>query len=366
MTDGQYMKIALELAKKGEGYVSPNPMVGAVVVKNGEIIGQGYHERYGELHAERNALAACTADTSGATLYVTLEPCCHYGKTPPCTDAIIDAKIARVVIGSDDPNPKVNGKGARLLEERKIAVTRGVLKQECDGLNAVFLHYISTHTPFVTLKYAMTLDGKIATVTKASRYITGEAARERVHADRSRYRAIMVGVNTVLADDPLLTSRIANGRNPMRIICDSRLRTPTNARVVTTAHQAKTIIATCVEDEKRHAAYIAQGCKVLVLPKQDGRVSMRALMARLGAMGVDSVLLEGGSSLGWSALESGIVKRVQAYVAPKIFGGSSAPTPVGGAGVKTPQDAFLLSTPRITILGGDIMLESEVISCSQE
>ena len=219
MTDEYYMRRAIALAQKGEGQVSPNPLVGAVIVKDGKIIGEGYHEHYGQPHAERNALANCIQSPEGATIYVTLEPCCHHGKQPPCTDALLAAGIRRVVIGSKDPNPLVHGKGIRILREHGVEVTEQVLQDECDEMNEVFFHYIQTKLPFVILKYAMTLDGKIATYTGASRWVTGEAARAHVHRMRNRYHAIMVGVGTVLADDPMLTCRLGkteNGVNPVR------------------------------------------------------------------------------------------------------------------------------------------------------
>ena len=229
MNDTDYMNLALELARRGMGWTSPNPMVGAVLVKNGEIIGQGWHTRYGELHAEREALKNCTGSPAGATLYVTLEPCCHQGRQPPCTQAILDAGITRVVVGSNDPNPLVAGKGLNILRAHGVQVETGVCKQACDALNQVFFHFITTRRPYVVLKYAMTMDGKIATRTGASKWITGETARKRVHEDRHRYRAILAGVGTVLDDDPLLTCRMEGGRNPIRVICDTRLRTPLTA-----------------------------------------------------------------------------------------------------------------------------------------
>lgn len=226
MNDTDYMRLALELAERGRGWTNPNPMVGAVIVKDGRVIGEGYHHRCGALHAEREAFAACRESPAGATLYVTLEPCCHHGRQPPCTEAILEAGISRVVVGSGDPNPLVAGKGLDILRAHGAEVETGVLQPECDALNAVFFHYIRTRQPYVVMKYAMTLDGKIATRTGASRWITGEKARERVHQDRRRYAAIMAGVGTVLADDPLLTCRMEGGRNPVRVICDTHLRTP--------------------------------------------------------------------------------------------------------------------------------------------
>ena len=229
--DEKYMVLAMELAKKGYGYTAPNPVVGAVIVKNGCIIGQGYHEKYGEPHAERNALASCTQSPEGATIYVTLEPCCHHGKQPPCTDAIIEAGIGRVVTGSGDPNPLVGGKGIQILRDHGIQVTEHVLREECDRLNQVFFHYIQTGRPYVTMKYAMTMDGKIAAYTGASRWVTGEEARHHVHEQRKKNTAIMVGIGTVLADDPMLNCRIEGGRNPVRIICDTHLKMPLTSKI---------------------------------------------------------------------------------------------------------------------------------------
>lgn len=365
MTDSEYMRLALQLARKGAGRVSPNPMVGAVIVKDGVVIGQGYHQQYGGLHAERNALAACTAPPQGATLYVTLEPCCHYGKTPPCTEAILENGIARVVIGSDDPNPLVAGKGIEILRSHGVQVTTHVLQAECDKLNEVFFHFIQTKTPYVVMKYAMTLDGKIATKTGASQWITGEIARRRVHEDRNRYSAIMAGVGTVLADNPQLTCRIEGGHNPIRIICDTHLRTPLTAQVVTTANSVPTILATSEPDPARHQPYLDAGCQVLVVLQRDGHLDLNALMEALGAQNIDSILLEGGGTLNWTALQSGIVQKVQAYVAPKLFGGT-AKNPVMGLGVELPDQAVQLTSPTVTRLGEDLLLESEVIPCSPE
>ncbi len=365
MTDLEHMQLALQLAQQGAGKVSPNPMVGAVVVQDGAIIGQGYHQQYGGLHAERNALANCERSPRGATLYVTLEPCCHYGKTPPCTEAILENGIRRVVIGSDDPNPLVAGKGIGILRSHGIEVTTHVLKEACDKLNEVFFHFIQTKTPYVVMKYAMTLDGKIATKTGASRWITGETARRRVHQDRNRYSAIMVGIGTVLADDPQLTCRIEGGRNPIRIICDTHLRTPLTAQVVLTTNLAKTILATAEPDTQRHKPYLEAGCQVAVIPELDGHLDLSALMRRLGQQNMDSILLEGGGTLNWTALQSGIVQKVQAYLAPKLFGGTEK-TPVIGLGVELPEQAIRLTSPTITRLGEDLLLESEVVPCSLE
>ena len=362
MNDADYMSLALELARRGMGWTSPNPMVGAVLVKDGQIIGQGWHTRYGALHAEREALKSCTQSPQGATLYVTLEPCCHHGRQPPCTQAILDAGITRVVVGSHDPNPLVAGKGLRILREHGIQVETGVCQEACDALNQVFFHYIQTLQPYVVLKYAMTMDGKIATRTGASKWITGEAARRRVHEDRHRCAAILAGVGTVIADDPLLTCRMEEGKNPIRVICDTHLRTPLDSQILRTAREVPTILATACAEEGQRAPYEAAGCRVWTLPEREGQVDLAALMAHLGQEGVDSVLLEGGGTLNWSALEQGLVQKVQVYIAPKLFGGGAAKSPVEGLGVETPDQAVRLVHTTITPLGEDFLLESEVES----
>ncbi|MCR1899950.1 bifunctional diaminohydroxyphosphoribosylaminopyrimidine deaminase/5-amino-6-(5-phosphoribosylamino)uracil reductase RibD [Irregularibacter muris] len=365
MDEIAYMYHAIQLARKGCGWVNPNPMVGAVIVKDGKIIGQGYHKKYGELHAERNALENCQTPAIGATLYVTLEPCCHHGRTPPCTEAIIESGISRVVVGSYDPNPLVAGKGIGILRSHGIEVMENVVRDECDKLNKSFFHYIQNRTPYVVMKYAMTMDGKIATHTGRSQWITGSTARQRVHEDRHRYSAIMVGVGTILEDDPMLNCRLENGRNPLRIICDTSLRTPLQAKVVTTTDTASTLIATAMTDTNRHQPYLDAGCEIMVIPQKDNHIDLNSLMQRLGEKQIDSLLLEGGGTLNWSALQSCIVNKVQAYVAPKLFGGSGK-TPVEGLGVDHPERAFLLSKPIITQIDEDILLESEVIWCLQE
>lgn len=358
MDDFAYMRQAVALARRGTGWTSPNPLVGAVLVKDGTVIGRGYHARCGGLHAERAALADCTVSPRGATMYVTLEPCCHQGRQPPCTDAILDAGIARVVVGSDDPNPLVAGKGLEILRRGGVEVVTGVLREECDALNPVFFHFIRTKRPYVVMKYAMTMDGKIATRTGASRWITGEAARRRVHRDRHRYTAIMAGVGTVLEDDPMLNCRIKGCKNPVRVVCDTHLRTPLTSQIVRTAGEIPTILATCAEPSL-YGPYLDAGCRVWTLPEKDGHVDLNALMDRLGAAEIDSVLLEGGGTLNWAALESGIVQRVQAYVAPKLFGGD-AKSPVEGQGVALPDQAVALKHTRVIRVGEDILLESEV------
>ena len=358
--DRQYMKMALELAQKGMGFTAPNPMVGAVIVKNGRIIGQGYHRKYGGLHAEREALAACTEEPEGASIYVTLEPCCHYGKQPPCVNAILEAGIRRVIIGSSDPNPLVAGKGIRILKDRGIEVTENILTEECDKLNEAFFYYIQNKKPYVVMKYAMTMDGKIAAYTGESKWVTGEAARIHVQEQRLKYTGIMVGVGTVLADDPMLTCRLENSRNPVRIICDSHLRTPLTSKIVRTAATIPTILASSSKDQQKIKNYEELGCQVLYVPEKNGHIDLNRLMELLGAAKIDSILLEGGGSLNWSALECGIVQKVQTYIAPKLFGGEEAKTPVEGKGFPDPASAVLLKNSEIIRLGDDFLIESEV------
>ena len=336
--ESEYMRRAIALAKNGEGRTNPNPLVGAVLVKNNEIIGEGFHQKYGGLHAEREALKNCEENgnsAEGATLYVTLEPCCHFGKQPPCTQAIVEAGIRRVVVGSRDPNPLVHGKGNSFLREQGIEVTEDFLKDECDALNPIFFHYISTRTPYVALKYAMTADGKTASKTGKSKWITGEKSRLFVHQLRNRYSCILAGIGTVLSDNPLLTSRIPGGRNPVRIICDSKLRIPLDCNIVQTAKEIPTIIACCQENEKK-SALEKSGCEVLCFPGKNG-VNLKKLTETLGERSLDSVLIEGGSEIHYSALEAGIVQHIYAFTAPKIFGGK-AKTPVEGEGIELPEN----------------------------
>lgn len=363
----EYMHLAITLAQKGIGYVNPNPLVGAVVVKEGKIISQGYHERYGELHAERNALASCIADPKDATMYVTLEPCCHYGKTPPCTEAIIEHGIRKVYVGCLDPNPLVAGRGVETLRQAGIEVITGVLENPCKKLNEIFIHYMNTRTPYVTMKFAMTMDGKIATCTGESRWISGEMSREKVHRDRSRYQGIMVGVGTVLADNPMLTSRISQGRNPIRIVCDSQLRTPLKSNIVRTAKEIPTILATSCTCPNQRKEYEQAGCEIVMVPLKDEHLDLQVLMQILGAKGIDSILLEGGSTLNFSSLNSGIVSKIQTYIAPKIFGGDLAKTAVGGKGFGAITECVTLKNQTVTYLGEDILIESEVeYPCLQE
>ena len=357
----EYMRRALELARKGEGHTSPNPMVGCVVVKDGRIISEGYHEKYGEFHAERNALTRCTEDTAGADLYVTLEPCCHQGKTPPCTDIIIEKKIARVFVGSMDSNPLVAGKGVQILRDHGIYVETGILDAECRKLNEVFYHYIATKTPFVVMKYAMTLDGKIACATGDSKWVTGEIARTQVHRMRGRYRGIMVGIGTVLADDPMLNCRVEGGVDPVRIICDSNLHIPTESQIVKTASDIETIVACSQEalESERKQEKIRRlkeaGIQIIGTEGAHG-VNLVELMKKLGEQNIDSILLEGGGTLNASALEDGIVNKVYAYIAGKLIGGMDARSPVEGMGIDRMADAITLQNVEIEKLGDDFCI----------
>lgn len=357
----EYMRRALELARKGEGHTSPNPMVGCVVVKDGRIISEGDHEKYGEFHAERNALTRCTEDTAGADLYVTLEPCCHQGKTPPCTDIIIEKKIARVFVGSMDSNPLVAGKGVQILRDHGIYVETGILDAECRKLNEVFYHYIATKTPFVVMKYAMTLDGKIACATGDSKWVTGEIARTQVHRMRGRYRGIMVGIGTVLADDPMLNCRVEGGVDPVRIICDSNLHIPTESQIVKTASDIETIVACSQEalESERKQEKIRRlkeaGIQIIGTEGAHG-VNLVELMKKLGGQNIDSILLEGGGTLNASALEDGIVNKVYAYIAGKLIGGMDARSPVEGMGIDRMADAITLQNVEIEKLGDDFCI----------
>lgn len=361
----KYMRRAIELAKKGTGHVNPNPLVGAVIVKDGRIIGEGYHARYGDLHAERNAFGNLTEEAEGAEMYVTLEPCCHHGKQPPCTQAVIEHGIRKVYVGSDDPNSLVAGKGIKQLRDAGIEVETQVLKAECDALNPVFFHYITAQTPYVVMKYAMTLDGKTACHTGESRWVTGEKARAHVQETRNALSGIMVGVQTVINDDPSLTCRIPGGRNPIRIICDSRLRTPLDSRIVRTAEEVSTILATVSRDESRIQEYEARKVQVMVTGEKDGRVDLKELMRRLGEQKIDGILLEGGGTLNQSALSAGIVQHVQVYVAPKFFGGQGQYSPVTGIGVDIPEQAWKCRNLQISQFDGDVLLEYDIYDYGQ-
>ncbi|MBR4357434.1 MAG: bifunctional diaminohydroxyphosphoribosylaminopyrimidine deaminase/5-amino-6-(5-phosphoribosylamino)uracil reductase RibD [Butyrivibrio sp.] len=360
MNDEIYMKRAIELAKKGTGFVNPNPLVGAVIVKDGEIIGEGYHEKFGELHAERNALKNCIKSPEGATIYVTLEPCCHHGKTPPCTEAIIESGIKRVVVGALDVNPLVAGNGVRILRDHGIEVVTGILADECTAMNKVFNKYIQKKRPYVVMKYAMTADGKIATDTGKSKWITCEESRKEVHVLRNRLMGIMVGVSTIIADNPMLNCRLdMPHRDPIRIICDTNLRTPLDSKVVRTADTTKTIIATASEDKEKLSEYEKKGCKIVNVPMNSEGIDLNILMKKLGELGIDGILLEGGGTLNNSALRAHIVDEVHTFMAPKIFGGMGK-SPVTGIFIDEPDEAIELNVTEISRVGEDLLIESEV------
>jgi len=353
------MRRALELAALARGKTSPNPLVGAVVVKDGVIVGEGYHRKAGTPHAEVIALQEAGARAKGADLYVSLEPCCHYGRTPPCTKAIIEAGIKRVVVACEDPNPLVAGKGIEILRQAGITVDVGVLREEARRLNEVFFKYITTGRPFVTLKAAMSLDGKIATFTGDSKWITGEQARQYAHQMRAEHDAVMVGIGTVLADDPLLTVRLpGEDRRPLRVIVDSRLRIPLESRIVLTAKGFPTVVAAVRHEgnQGKKKSLEERGVEVWELPADRGRVDLKALLGELGKREVTSVLLEGGATLNASALEAGVVDKFVFFIAPKIIGGSRAPGPVGGNGAKKIEDAWLVSELEFTKVGEDLMI----------
>jgi diaminohydroxyphosphoribosylaminopyrimidine deaminase/5-amino-6-(5-phosphoribosylamino)uracil reductase len=363
--DKKHMEMALELAIRGKGKVNPNPLVGAVVVKNGRIIGKGWHGYYGGPHAEVEAIRDCNESIEGATMYVNMEPCSHYGKTPPCVKAIIEAGIKHVVIGMEDPNPMVAGKGIEFLKLNGVRVARNIMHDEAIKLNEMFVRHVSTGLPFCTMKTAMTMDGKIATATGSSKWITGSESRNRVQQLRFDHTAILVGVGTVVKDDPRLTLRAEEKRgNPyIRIIVDSRLRIPIESGVL---HQEKndgmrTIILTtenCSKEKKRKIEEL--GVEIVVIENFNGRVDLKKAFKVIGEMGIDSVLLEGGAELNYSALSSGLVDKVVAFIAPKIFGGREAKTPVGGDGITDIKRSIRLSNPSVKIFGSDICLESYV------
>ncbi|MGN0165173.1 MAG: bifunctional diaminohydroxyphosphoribosylaminopyrimidine deaminase/5-amino-6-(5-phosphoribosylamino)uracil reductase RibD [Lachnospiraceae bacterium] len=367
MPEKKYMQRAISLALKAEGFTNPNPMVGAVIVKDGKIIGEGYHQRCGELHAERNAIKNLTESAEGATIYVTLEPCCHYGKTPPCTEAIIDNKIAKVVIGSRDPNPLVSGKGAAILREHGIEVVEDFMRAECDEINPVFFHYITTKMPYVVMKYAMTCDGKIATKTGDSKWITGEAARTEVQHMRHKYMGIMAGIGTVLADNPMLNVRIEGLKSPVRIICDSRLKIPVDCKLVETAKDYRTIVVCGLKFAENEVEYNVtlsekikllkeRGVEVISFPDKNGRVDVTCLMKWLGSQGIDSIFAEGGGTLNDALLRAGLVNRAEVFIAPKMFGGAEAKTPVEGIGIANISHAEQFELKCVKRVDEDVLL----------
>lgn len=354
------MQMVLELARRGCGQTSPNPMVGAVVVKDGEVVGEGYHLKAGTPHAEVIALREAGKKAVGATLYINLEPCCHCGRTGPCTEAILAAGVKRVVVAMLDPNPLVCGRGISFLKQHGLEITAGVLEKEARLLNEVFVKYITTGRPFVVLKAAMSLDGKIAAYTGESQWITGPQARRNGHRLRQWYDAILVGINTVLSDDPSLTVRLPKekGKDPVRVIMDSLARTPVKARVITQLSDSYTIIAITERAPlERVAALEKAGAQVLVVPGGSPQVDLVSLMNELARREITSVLIEGGGEVNASALASGIVDKVVWFIAPKIIGGREAPGPVGGRGISRLADAGRIENLTVSRCGEDICLE---------
>ncbi len=361
------MRQALQLAERARGRTSPNPMVGAVLVRGGRVVGEGFHRRAGAAHAEIVALHQAGAQSRGATLYVTLEPCDHIGRTPPCCDAIIDARVRRVVIGATDPNPLTRGRGVRHLRRAGITVTRGVLTTEARQLNRVFETYISKKRPFITLKLAQSLDGKIACVTGDSRWISSPASRREVHVLRSQVDAVLVGVGTVLSDDPKLTARQRGGlgqlyrRQPWRVIVDSRLRTPRTAQLLRGSKGGRVIIATTLQRTHARAKALAkQGAEIWSLASAHGRVSLTALCRRLAQDEISHVLIEGGSELAASALRDGLVDHVKIAIAPLLLGGTKAPTSVGGSGVRKVMQGLKLKRVTVKRVGPDVVVEGDI------
>lgn len=360
MNDDYFMRKALELARKGRGYVSPNPMVGAVIVKKGRIIGRGYHKTFGGDHAEIEAINNAQTSVKNATLYVTLEPCCHRGKTPPCVTRIIEHKIGRVVIGSIDSNPLVSCRGIATLRQHGIDVKTGVLAEECRLLNEPFFHYMETGMPFVTVKYAQTLDGRIATLTGESQWISSDASLKFAHKLRAEHDAILVGMGTVNKDDPELTVRHVRGRNPLRVIVDSGLNISEQSKIVRTADVVPTLIATVRTSSDARFQKTA-GWKVQMMtvpPDKTGKVDLKKLFQKLAAKSVSSILIEGGSQIITAVLKNNLADRLVAVIAPKILGGGI--DAVGNLNIKKLSNAKQLSVRKILMRGNDIIVDGRL------
>ena len=363
MTDLEWMARALTLAARGRGLTSPNPMVGAIVVRDGTMVAARFHERAGAAHAEAAALDEAGARAQGATLYVTLEPCNHVGRTPPCVDAIIRAGIRRVVSATRDPNPRVKGGGAAALVAAGIEITTPCLERDARALNRTFFTAVERQRPHVTAKWAMTLDGKIAAFDRRSQWITGEAARQEGHRLRSQSDAIVTGIGTVLADDPALTVRLIEPwpREPYRVVVDSRARLPLEAKLLQTGHRSRVLVAVGeAAPPQRLAALESAGVTVLACKSREGRVDVTDLAARLFALDVTAVLLEAGSELTGAFVQAGLVDRIAAFVAPTLLGGADAPTPIGGPGLTLPT-ALRLTSMTTRPLGPDWLIEADII-----
>lgn len=349
---------ALVLAKRGEGKTSPNPAVGCVIVRDSAIVGEGWHRRAGTPHAEVHALRQAGDLARNADVYVTLEPCSHYGKTPPCADALVEAGVRRVFVGMIDPNPKVSGRGIRRLQNAGIEVVTGILEAECRRLNEPFVKHVTTGLPFVILKSAMTMDGKTATAMGDSRWITNEKSRHYVHKLRAKVDAIMVGVGTVITDDPQLTSRIPRGRDPLRVVVDSSLRIPTDARMLHQESAAITVIATIAKEGGRAALLQSPGVEILQCAADEGSVDLRDLLARLGSRGVQSVLIEGGSTLAGNALRAGLIDKYLLFYAPKFLGGGDGLGLFAGPASRMMAECRRLKDVKVRRFGDDVMIEA--------
>jgi len=358
MTDERYMKMALELAKRGVPWACPNPLVGAVIVKNGRIIGKGYHRCCGENHAEINAIESAAEPVRGSTVYITLEPCSHQGKTPPCVDRLVKERPARVVIGTIDPNPLVSGRGLATLKRHGIETRTGVLEEKCRDLNEVFFKYIRTRIPFVTLKFAQSIDGKIATSTGHSRWISSEPSRIFAHRLRSRHDAILVGSGTIVKDDPELTCRLVRGRDPLRVVVDSKLKLGPDARVLKDQSRARTLVfTTSAHDRKKKKLLLEKGIEVRVAGKR--HVDLSAVLEELGRREISSLLVEGGAGVLTSFIRERLADRLIVISAPKIFGkGTDA---IGDLTVKTVDQAVPISIRRVSHRNGDIIVDARFI-----
>ncbi len=361
LQDEDFMREAIHIARFAAGRTSPNPLVGAVIVRNGKIIAEGWHRKAGTPHAEIHALRMAGSLAEGATLYVTLEPCSHYGRTGPCAVAVAKSGIKRVVIGMQDPNPKVSGRGIQILQEAGIEVKCGVLEEEVRKLNEVFLHWITTGRPFVIMKTAMTLDGKIATTQGESKWITNESSRYRTHELRDRYDAILVGIGTVLKDDPHLTARLhgRKGKNPIRVILDSKARIPLDAHVLNDGEAPTMIAVTDVAPPQRLAAIQEKGAEIIQAGTGD-YINLQQLMKILGEREIASLLVEGGGCVNFSFLQAGLVNKVMAFIAPELLGGKDALTPVEGEGFERLSQAVRLTDVQVEQLDGDLLVEGNV------
>jgi diaminohydroxyphosphoribosylaminopyrimidine deaminase/5-amino-6-(5-phosphoribosylamino)uracil reductase len=355
--DAHWMSRALGLAERGRGLVEPNPLVGAVVVQAGRVVGEGWHQRYGEAHAEVNALAAAGEAARGATLYVTLEPCCHHGKTPPCTDAVLRAGIARVVAAMTDPFPQVAGKGATLLRAAGLANEVGLGETEARRLNAPYLTLLAKGRPYVHAKWAMTLDGKIATRAGQSKWISSRGSRDLVHQLRGRVDAILIGIGTALADDPLLTARPPGPRTAARVVLDSRARLPASCQLARTARAVPTIVVTDLDPPAERAAALRElGCEILTPAADGSRPLVGAVLKELGDRSMTNLLVEGGSDVLGSFLDADVIDEAHVFIAPRLVGGAEAKSPVGGRGRQTIQEALAFSHWEVDTVEGDAYL----------